>query len=372
MLFIVKKIGSGASGNVLQGTYKGIDVAVKVSAPPEITSESLESFHHEAIIMTKLQHPHIVKFYGIIIRPPEVGMVFELCEGGSLKENIDNFGSTWSMSDRIRAFYQAAQAVAYLHRTGLIHRDIKPDNFFIGKNKSVKLGDFGECIPIVREVDATEKMDICGTVAYMAPELVRGDKWYSEKVDIYALGISFWEIISSSIAFNDLPVFKIYDRVGRGARPVMDPAFFPEELAAIMNQVWAQNAEDRPSGDQLVTLLENYMKAHDMIILDQNVITNKKEYFNKDESVYSTNFWLSRLSGIVNGIMGRDILPSQKSNPANEHVVKSKPGNLVKQRSSFLHVAEIEKQFYTNNASGIGLEMESVQSPMTNDQSFSV
>ena len=115
-------------------------------------------------MMKLMTHENVVKFYGIIIRPPQVGMVFEMCAGGSLKEQLSKYGESWSYSDRVRACMQAASAVDYVHKKNVMHRDIKPDNFFVGKNKTIKLGDFGEACKVLCPDDVDGKMEICGTV----------------------------------------------------------------------------------------------------------------------------------------------------------------------------------------------------------------
>jgi len=85
MLEIHKEIGKGATSKVYSGKYKRKIVAIKLSTPPEITQEVLDSFTAEAKIASKLVHNNIVKFIGICVRPPQIAMVLEFCEGGEWK-----------------------------------------------------------------------------------------------------------------------------------------------------------------------------------------------------------------------------------------------------------------------------------------------
>jgi len=85
MLEIHKEIGKGSTSKVYSGKYKKKIVAIKLSTPPEITQEVLDSFSAEAKIASKLVHNNIVKFIGICVRPPQIAMVLEFCEGGEWK-----------------------------------------------------------------------------------------------------------------------------------------------------------------------------------------------------------------------------------------------------------------------------------------------
>ncbi len=80
-----KRIGAGATSEVYCGRLKLDPVAVKVSTPPEITVEVIDVVVAEARISAKLKHKNIVNFKGLCIRPPQIAMVMELCEGGNLK-----------------------------------------------------------------------------------------------------------------------------------------------------------------------------------------------------------------------------------------------------------------------------------------------
>lgn len=115
-------IGTGSSADVYRGSLRQIDVAVKVSTPPEITAEELLKIRQEAVINSKLQHPCIVRFYGICIRPPQIGIVIEFCDHGNLKDSLEKDIAEWTPLRRIEAAYDACRAVAFVHSEGLMHR----------------------------------------------------------------------------------------------------------------------------------------------------------------------------------------------------------------------------------------------------------
>ena len=227
-----RKIGDGASARVYEGVYRGNKVAIKVSTPNELSDEVMEAFATETKIMIGLEHKNVVKFYGICVKPPQIGLVVELCPKGDLKSSLMSEPKYWTFNRKLRAALECASGLAYLHDNKIIHRDIKINNFFITENYSIKLGDFGEST--LRRDTENRRMTILGTVSYMSPELVAADKNYTSAVDIYALGITLCEIFSGETPFAKVNNFlKIYESITKGDRPDL-PKDIPIELKNII------------------------------------------------------------------------------------------------------------------------------------------
>lgn len=273
---IDEKIGEGASSTVYKGSCysrkmkREVKVAIKAIQPPELTTEVIEVFVDETKITSTLNHRNIVKFHGICIRPPQIAMVIELCEEGDLKSSLEKKPELWTPVRRLKACLDAAKALQYLHGKGFIHRDLKTENFFVSKDWVVKLGDFGETTKkrTVEEVDnsATKRMSIVGTVAYMAPEIIKvGTTHYTDAIDVYALGLTFWEIWTGRDPYERLTTFKIYKKVGEGRRPEI-PADAPADFIEVMTGAWHQDAETRLTATEcvikLTEVLRNYRATH--------------------------------------------------------------------------------------------------------------
>ena len=260
-LQLEKMIGQGATAKVFCGKFKRKLVAIKLSTPPEITEEVMDVFVSEAKVASVLKHKNIVEFMGICVRPPQIGMVFEFCEGGNLKTNLQKTPIKWTARAKLQACLDAAKAIECVHSFQFIHRDIKAENFFVGKKLMVKLGDFGETTRF-RTVESTQenRMTIVGTVAFMAPELVAGVRHYSEMIDVYALGVTFWEIWTLKDPYDGYSTFDIYNHIKSGKRlPLPDDA--PDEFNKMMELTWLSNPSERPSASVLVEQLKSVIAS---------------------------------------------------------------------------------------------------------------
>jgi serine/threonine protein kinase len=248
-------IGHGATSEVYSGRYRTKLVAIKLSNPPEITEEAIDVFVAEAKIASSLDHPNIVKFIGICVRPPQIAMVFEFCEGGNLKSNLQKNAAKWTPVRRIKACLDACNGVEAFHAQGLIHRDLKADNFFVGRKQIVKLGDFGESTQKrTKESTSTRRMSILGTVAFMAPELIAAERHYTEAIDVYALAITMWEIWTGKDPYEELNTFDIYSKVAEGTRPAL-PADCPPGFHAVLEAGWRASPAERPSSKQMCDMM---------------------------------------------------------------------------------------------------------------------
>jgi serine/threonine protein kinase len=292
------RIGKGATSEVYEGFYKKEKVAIKIYTPGELTPEEINVFVKEGSVNAALVNEHIIRFYGLCIRPPQIAMVLELCANGSLKSSIEKNPAHWTPIRRLTACLHATRALAYLHSMDYIHRDLKTENFFVTGDWITKLGDFGES-KLVRktqinrqsststlgsmlyrgssrgnhadmkddsvvgeEEEAVSRMTILGTVSYMAPELIAAARTYTDRIDIYALGITFWEIWTGKEAYQDRSQFDIYKIVGDGNRPDLnlDPPA-PMEFVRAMTDAWHQDPDQRPTAHELAIRLEAVVRA---------------------------------------------------------------------------------------------------------------
>ncbi len=197
------RIGVGGMGIVYRAIYtkNGARVALKILSPDVSDSESLQRrFEREISILKKLQHPHIVRYYGGGKFGTQRFYAMELIEGGSVEEYLRK-KKRLPWEEALEIAIQVAKALEHAHEAGVIHRDLKPANLLMSAANVIKLTDFG----IARDTTATALTaagKTVGTYAYMAPEQIRGKPPVDKKTDLYALGCVLFEMISGETPFT--------------------------------------------------------------------------------------------------------------------------------------------------------------------------
>ena len=197
-----RQIGAGGMGIVYLATYveTGKQVAVKV-LPPALSEDEklLKRFEREILILKRLRHPNIVKYYGGGTHQGQRWYAMEYIDGGSLHDILKKRKRlTWDQA--IQVGRQLTAALEHAHNAGIIHRDLKPGNLFVTKKGRIKLGDFG----IARDTEATALTaagKTVGTYAYMAPEQIHGHAPISGKTDLYATGCLLYELLVGETPF---------------------------------------------------------------------------------------------------------------------------------------------------------------------------
>nr|VZI49350.1 unnamed protein product [Spirometra erinaceieuropaei] len=164
-------IGSGAQGVVFRGILNGQPIAVK-----KVQKQSETDIRH----LRNLRHPNIVRFIGVCVQSPCYCVLMEYCPNGQLYDLLHN-GLPVSPGSIASWTKQIANGMHYLHSNKVVHRDLKSPNVLIGADGSLKISDFG----VAKEfTENSTKMSFAGTVAWMAPEIMRNDPC-SFKVDVW-------------------------------------------------------------------------------------------------------------------------------------------------------------------------------------------
>jgi len=211
---IRSQLGAGGMGEVYLARDPKInrDVAIKVlPAAFSADSERLRRFEQEAQAAGALNHPNILSIYDVDTHDGSPYVVSELLEGETLREQLK--GTALSVRKAIDYALQIASGLAAAHEKGIVHRDLKPENLFVTKDGRVKILDFGLAKLVeprngseVRTDLPTRKLNTdpgtaVGTVGYMSPEQVRGQR-VDHRSDIFSLGVVLYEMLSGKRAFR--------------------------------------------------------------------------------------------------------------------------------------------------------------------------
>ncbi len=197
---IVSRIASGGMADVYEASdliYRRI-VSIKVMKEELLKDPvNLARFNNETAAAASLNHPNIVKVYGRGYVDGRPYMANEYIKGQTLRDKL-NFSISLSLLDACGVMLQLTSGIDYIHRHGIIHRDIKPDNLFYLSDGSIKISDFGIAAPIgTRSGDDA----IQGTIYYCAPEVLTGAP-ASIANDIYSMGVVFYECLAGQVPFD--------------------------------------------------------------------------------------------------------------------------------------------------------------------------
>ena len=216
---IVALLGRGAMGMVYRAVdgKSGRTVAVKLLAPEWSGNETvIRCFAREVQIACSLRHPNICRIYGL--RTTGEGtpaIVMEHYEGETLKARIER--GPLPTSEALDVARQAAWGLSWIHRQGIVHRDIKPTNIFITRKGVIKVLDFGlaQCLSETTHPEETRRLT--GTLAYMSPEQTQGTGT-DARTDVWSLGVIMYEMIAGEHPFLRDRVDQLVDSI-RNAEP---------------------------------------------------------------------------------------------------------------------------------------------------------
>ena len=171
------------------------------SVSEKVPASVVKSVRREAMIMCSLNHPNILRVFGVV--PERAWIVMELCEGGSLDVLLRDVDEVLDRETTARIAAETATGIAYLHLpdVSIVHGDMKAGNVLLTKDRSVKICDFGMSEAKNRSKTMTAasvgRSGAALTVAWSAPELFE-DSPKSNATDVYALGVTLWEIYVAS------------------------------------------------------------------------------------------------------------------------------------------------------------------------------
>ncbi len=188
-----------------------------------------------------LRHPNLVQLYDVRqIDEDQAWIVMEYIAGQTLRDLLDANVSGLNTNEAMELFVQLASGVAYLHSQGIVHRDLKPANIFL-ESGFVKIGDYG----LSKFISASKRAgqtDSVGTFHYMAPEISRGN--YGKEIDIYALGVILFEMLSGKVPFDGESVQEIIVKHMTAAPDIRQ---LPEPYASVIAKALAKNPAERHS-----------------------------------------------------------------------------------------------------------------------------
>ncbi|XP_047072858.1 serine/threonine-protein kinase CTR1-like isoform X2 [Lolium rigidum] len=266
----LRELGSGTFGTVYHGKWRGSDVAIKRIKKSCFAGRSSElerlanEFWGEAEILSKLHHPNVVAFYGVVKDGPggTLATVTEFMVNGSLRHVLQR-NKNLDRRKRLIIAMDAAFGLEYLHSKNIVHFDLKCDNLLVNlKDQSrpiCKVGDFG-LSKIKRNTLVSG--GVRGTLPWMAPELLNGgSNKVSEKVDVFSFGIVMWEILTGEEPYANMHYGAIIGGIVNNTLRPHVPASCDPEWRRLMEQCWAPDPAQRPAFTEIAGRLRSMSVA---------------------------------------------------------------------------------------------------------------
>ncbi|XP_069369679.1 serine/threonine-protein kinase NIM1 isoform X2 [Paralichthys olivaceus] len=190
-------------------------VALKVLDKTRLDAQAQRLLSKEISSMEFLQHPNVVRLYEMVETPSRLYLVLEYAGGGDLHDKIYNEGKFTDNTSKI-IFAQILSAIKYMHNINIIHRDLKAENVLFTSSGCVKVADFGFSTKVPNRNDALDTF--CGSPPYAAPELFRDESYLGPPVDVWAMGVLLFFMVTGTMPFRA-------ETMGKLRRCIIDGAY---------------------------------------------------------------------------------------------------------------------------------------------------
>jgi tRNA A-37 threonylcarbamoyl transferase component Bud32 len=253
---VLSRLGEGATSEVFlaRDDFLGREVAIKRVHPAaavgeDVTSPRLQAryFAAEAALVGKLQHPNVVQILDAVPDPVSPYLVMEYVNGTTLR-HFCRPDRLLSLEQIVEIGFKCAMALGYVHRQGLIHRDVKPANVLALLQREqvvdIKITDFGSVLQL--ESDRTQVFRV-GSLSYMSPEQLDGAT-LDARADMYSLGAVLYHLVSGRAPFDAPTQAALMGQIYTAAPPPLASLRegVPEALEALVHAALAKRPEERP------------------------------------------------------------------------------------------------------------------------------
>ncbi|KAK4412534.1 CBL-interacting serine/threonine-protein kinase [Sesamum alatum] len=248
---IGKLLGCGAFAKVYhaRNVATGQSVAVKVINKSRLNNNAnlMANIKREISIMSRLSHPHIVRLIEVLATKRKIYFILEFVKGGELFAKVAK--GRFSEDLGRKYFQQLISAVSYCHIRGVYHRDLKPENLLLDESGDLKVSDFG-LSALTDHVRADGLLHtLCGTPAYVAPEILAKRGYDGSKIDVWSCGVVLFVLTAGYLPFNDPNLMNMYKKIYKGE--FRCPKWMSPDLKRFLTRLLDTNPDTRITIDEI-------------------------------------------------------------------------------------------------------------------------
>lgn len=236
--------------------YKVIDVDTKLEwACKVVQKASLTKQRHKVKLQTEikihksLNHKHVVRFEDVFEDKEHVYIIMELCTNQTLLERVKR-KRRLTESETRRYMLQMLDGVGFLHRSKVIHRDLKLGNLFLDRGDEIKIGDFGLACKV--QFDGERKRTLCGTPNYIAPEVLEGKNGHSYEVDLWSIGVVMYTCLVGKPPFETNDVKSTYNLIKTNSYSFPERLCISDGAKSLVRRILQSDPEARPDIEQVL------------------------------------------------------------------------------------------------------------------------
>lgn len=321
-----KLLGYGAFAKVYhaRNLRTGQSVAIKAVSKQKVLKGGLTAHvKREISIMRRLRHPHIVRLLEVMATKTRIYFVLEFAKGGELFAKVAKGRFSEDLSRRY--FQQLISAVGYCHSRGVFHRDLKPENLLLDENWDLKVTDFG-LSALADQIRPDGLLHtLCGTPAYVAPEVLAKKGYDGAKIDVWSCGIILYVLNAGYLPFNDPNLMVMYRKIYKGE--FRCPKWTSPELKRFISRLLDANPSTRITVEQIINDpwfkkgYKHIQTSSDDLLFDfkvddddSNSNDDSKKFLNAFDIIsFSSGFDLSGMFDLLDGSTGGERFVSEES-----------------------------------------------------------
>jgi len=226
----------------------GQSVAVKVINKEMMKVGMKEQIKREISVMRLVRHPNIVQLHEVMATKTKIYFAMELVKGGELFDKVSRGRLKEDVARKY--FQQLIDAVDYCHSRGVCHRDLKPENLLLDENGDLKITDFGLSSLVESRKNDGLLHTICGTPAYVAPEVIKKKGYDGVKADIWSCGVILYVLLAGYVPFNDKNLMEMYKKIIKA--DCQFPKWFSPDVKKLIYRILDPNPTRRISIAKIV------------------------------------------------------------------------------------------------------------------------